>query len=69
MGNNTLGDNNAASSSDRDLLNALNARAEKIEVERVRDSLEEANKQSFLKRRPKKFPYEHARKVSEQVPA
>lgn len=58
-------DNDAASSDDDDdkeLIKKLNIRAEEINVEKTRDKLEEANKQSFLKRRPRKLPYEDARR-------
>jgi len=48
--------------SDKDILNQLNSRAEEIQVEKARTKLEEENTRSFLKRRPRKLPYEDARR-------
>lgn len=43
-------------------MNELASRAEEIQVEKARTKLEEDNTRSFLKRRPRKLPYEDARR-------
>lgn len=48
--------------SEIDFMNDLISRAEEIQVEWERDRLEEANEQSFLKRKPRKLPYLDARR-------
>jgi hypothetical protein len=48
--------------SNKALQQELSCRAEKLQVEKARDSLEHQNTQSFLKRKPVKLPYEIARK-------
>jgi hypothetical protein len=48
--------------SEVDFMNDLISRAEEIQVERERDRLEESNRQAFLKRKPRKLPYEDARR-------
>ena len=40
----------------------LSSRAEEIQVDLTRDRLEQANTIDFLKRRPRKLPYEDARR-------
>jgi len=50
------------SADDGSLNEKVNRRAEEIMVEKERERLEEANKQSFLKRKPRKLPYEDARR-------
>lgn len=52
------------SSSDEDnaLYKELQQRHEEIQIEKTRTALEEQNTKSFLKKRPVKLPYKHARK-------
>ena len=50
------------SADDKDLMNKLNSRVEEIKVEKARTKLEEENIRSFLKRKPRKLPYEDARR-------
>lgn len=54
---------NASFISDEDVqfLSAIDKRANEIEIESSRKKLEDANTQSFLKRRPRKLPYADAR--------
>jgi hypothetical protein len=54
--------NNNGNKDDHKLQRQLQDRSEKIQVEKTRTSLEEQNTKSFLKRRPRKLPYEAARK-------
>lgn len=57
--------NNNVDDEDRseiDFMDDLISRAEEIQVERERGRLEEANTQAFLKRKPRKLPYEDARR-------
>jgi len=48
--------------SENEFQDDLNSRAGAIKVENERERLEEANKQAFLKRMPRKLPYEDARR-------
>lgn len=48
--------------SSSDMHNDLNAAAEKLQVEKTRERLEQDNIQSFLKRKPRKLPYDQARR-------
>jgi hypothetical protein len=43
-------------------MDEFQSRKEKLEVEKERTRLEEANIQAFLKRKPRKLPYEDARR-------
>lgn len=47
---------------DREWQEQIQSRAQEIQVEQTRSRLEQANTQSFLKRRPRKLPYEDARR-------
>ena len=44
------------------LLHLLAARVDEIQIETTRQQLEDAHTQSFLKRKPVKLPYDHARR-------
>jgi hypothetical protein len=48
--------------SELDFMNDLISRADKLQVERERGRLEEATMQAMLKRKPRKLPYEDARR-------
>jgi hypothetical protein len=56
------GDDDKPISGDSEFIEEFKSRAESFEVEKMRDRLEEDNTQSFLKRRPRKLPYEDARR-------
>lgn len=54
--------NDERSNSDSERLHkSLHQRSNKIEVEKTRQALEEDNIKSFIKRKPRKLPYEDAR--------
>ena len=46
---------------DKDFRHALEARVDEIQIAQTREQLEQAHTQSFLKRKPRKLPYEDAR--------
>lgn len=61
----SLNDNNdrqPLSADNDEFMNELKQRAESIDVEKMRNQLEAANTQRFLKRKPVKLPYEDARR-------
>jgi hypothetical protein len=47
---------------DANFMKDLSSRAEEIQVDLIRDRLERANTMDFLKRKPRKLPYEDARR-------
>ena len=49
-------------SNDKTFRHDLNARVDEIQIETTRQQLENAHTQSFLKRKPVKLPYDHARR-------
>ena len=59
--NNEGSASDSSNSKNMELHSALQSRADEIKVEKTRSKLEDAHTKSFLKRRPRKLPYEDAR--------